>query len=72
MRLDLRPKLYGIVPTLEDRAKQRLTALRHELFHARGDLRRRVLVELQIVLEIPADRSRLLRRQCELDLAAER
>ena len=71
MRLDERPKPRSVLPILEDRTKQRLPALGHELFDARGDLRRRVLRKLQIVLEIPADLLAILRRQREFDLAAE-
>ena len=71
MRLDERPKPRGVVPPFEDLAKQRLPALGHERFDARGDLRRRVLRKLQIVLEIPADLLAILRRKREFDLAAE-
>jgi hypothetical protein len=55
IELRQRPELYGVVPPLKDRAKQRLPAFGHKPFDAHGDLRRRVFVELEIVFKIPSD-----------------
>jgi len=43
----------------------------HQGFDSFGDLRCRVFVELEIVLEIPADALAIVRREFEADVAAE-
>lgn len=55
---------------LKQAAKQHVAAFGHQRFDASGDLRRRVFVELEIVLEIPADALAILRREFEGDVAA--
>src|SRR5215470_6191178 len=71
MRLDHRPKLDALVGAFKQAAKQPVAAFGHQRFDTCGDLRRRVFVELEIVLKIPADALAILRRELEGDVATE-
>jgi hypothetical protein len=66
-----RPQLNAFVRTFEDAAKQRLAALRHELFYPIGDCRGRILVKLEIVFQIPAHVLAILRRHDKLNWSVE-
>ncbi len=71
MRLDHRPKLDALVRAFKQAAKQPVAACGHQRFDTSGDSRRRVFVELEIVLKIPADALAILRREFEGDVATE-
>ncbi len=64
---DGRPQVAGVVGALEQGGEQLIAKRRHPRLDPGGELRRRVLVELQVVLQVPAEVGAVLGGEGEVE-----